>query len=200
MTWPNLLHQCILCLCRRYGFPNQAAIDAGETGTKCRGEEHDVTLVWSVTSGKRMIMSNGRQLLVDTSKTTVIEHSWTDIRGNNIRLKAHSTAPMSSASESRQYDLFINGKSYFTLPRSYEIGLKGPTDDRIPGVITDKDYSSQMQSPHSPERERRLAPHTREEVGFMSYNWATYLFSCIIYLLIFTMLMLTNYLLIFQTS
>lgn len=120
----------------RYGFPNQEAINAGQSGTKCRGEEHDVTLIWSVTSGKRMIMSNGKQIYVGTNKTNVFEHRWMDLRGNEIRLLAHATSPMSAASNSRQYDLLVNGKSFFVLPKAYEIGLQGPSDSRIPGIIS----------------------------------------------------------------
>ena len=40
---------------RRFGFSNKEALDSGETGTACRGEEHDVTLIWSVASGKRIV-------------------------------------------------------------------------------------------------------------------------------------------------
>ena len=127
---------------RRYGFPNQEAVNAGESGTRCRGEEHDVTLTWSVTSGKRMIMSNGKQIYVGVNKTNVFQHQWTDSRGNEIRLVAHATPPLSSSSNSRQYDLFVNGKSFFLLPKAYEIGLRGPSDSRIPGVITKPSASS----------------------------------------------------------
>lgn len=93
-------------------------------------------LIWSVTSGKRMIMSNGKQILVGSSKSNIFEHKWTDARGNEIKLVAHATSPMSTASISRQYDLFVNGKSFFTLPKPYEIGLRGLSDTRIPGLIT----------------------------------------------------------------
>lgn len=81
-----------------------------------------------------MIMSNGKQIYVGMNKTSVFEHRWTDSRGNDIRMVSHATAPLSSTSKSRQYDLFVNGKSFFELPKAYEIGLRGPSDSRIPGV------------------------------------------------------------------
>lgn len=37
----------------RFGFPNQDALSNGKTGIDCRGEEHEVSVVWSVTSGKK---------------------------------------------------------------------------------------------------------------------------------------------------
>jgi hypothetical protein len=122
---PKIVHiRDSLCFCnaniynyRQYGFPNQEAISKGQSGSDCQGEEHDVSLVWSVSSGKRMIMSNGKQLYVGVNKaTSVFEHQWIDARGTTIKLTAHTAPPMSNASSSRQYDLIINGKSFFDLP------------------------------------------------------------------------------------
>lgn len=124
----------------RFGFPNQEALDSGKSGIDCRGEEHDVTLVWSITSGKRMIMSNGYQIHVSLTKSRIFEHSWFDKNGTSLRLVVHSTQPTSNVSGVRQYDLFINGKSIFLLPKVYEIGLKGSAQDRrTPGVLSDED-------------------------------------------------------------
>lgn len=132
----------------RYGFPNQESIDAGKSGTECRGEEHDVTFVWSISSGKRMIMSNGKQLFIGINKSNIFEHHWIDSRGNAIHLIAHATQPVSSSLGTRQYELLVNGKSFFNLPKSYEIGLKGPSDSRVPGVISSVGrQSAAMQAP-----------------------------------------------------
>jgi len=38
----------------RFGFPNVQALNAGETGPTCRGEEHEVVIYWSITSGKKV--------------------------------------------------------------------------------------------------------------------------------------------------
>ena len=125
---------------RRYGFPNQEALNAGKAGTDCRGEEHDVTFVWSITSGKRMLMSNGQHLHVSTNKSKSFEYTWHDKNGNHLKVVAHSTQPLSNVGTVRQYDLFINGRSFFTLPKVYEVGLKTTnTENRVPGVITSSD-------------------------------------------------------------
>jgi hypothetical protein len=124
----------------RYGFPNQEALNAGKAGTDCRGEEHDVTFVWSITSGKRMLMSNGQHLHVSTNKSKSFEYSWYDKNGNHLKVVTHSVQPLSNVGTVRQYDLFINGRSFFTLPKVYEVGLKTTnTEDRVPGVITSSD-------------------------------------------------------------
>ena len=83
------------CKHRRFGFSNKEALDSGETGTTCRGEEHDVTLTWSVTSGKRLMLSNGKELHYSTNRSGAFECSWT-MRGNRvIKVIAHTTPTMS---------------------------------------------------------------------------------------------------------
>ena len=38
----------------RFGYPNVEAIEDGKCGVEARGEEHEVSLVWSLTSGKKV--------------------------------------------------------------------------------------------------------------------------------------------------
>mmetsp|Transcript_12259 Transcript_12259/g.14259 ORF Transcript_12259/g.14259 Transcript_12259/m.14259 type:complete len:396 (-) Transcript_12259:371-1558(-) len=151
----------------RYGFPNPDALSSGASGTDCRGEEHDVTLVWSVTSGKRMIMSNGKQLYVGIHKSSIFEHTWTDLRGNFIRMVAHATQSSTAGGHgTRQYDLFINGISFFTLPKVYEVGLKGTKDTRIPGVVVDSAANSAPSrhlSEYSPSGKHLVVPKSEME-------------------------------------
>jgi hypothetical protein len=155
----------------RFGFPNQAAVDAGQAGIDCRGEEHDVTLVWSITSGKRMLMSNGQQIYVGINKGKIFEHSWSNKNGNNMRVIAHSTQPLSNTQGSRQYDLFVDGKSFFVLPKVYEVGLKGSSSDvRIPGIISSMERGRlEQQAParrvaaYSESGRNIVAPHSAEQ-------------------------------------
>lgn len=120
----------------RFGYPNKEALDAGKQGTDCRGEEHDVTLIWSVSSGKRMLMSNGRQIVMEIHRGKMFEHTWVNERGSTLKILAHSSEPISHHMGTRQYDLWIDGVSYFTLPKLYEVGLRGSmVDNRIPGQM-----------------------------------------------------------------
>eukprot|EP00567_Pseudictyota_dubia_P009033 CAMPEP_0197460968 /NCGR_PEP_ID=MMETSP1175-20131217/55285_1 /TAXON_ID=1003142 /ORGANISM="Triceratium dubium, Strain CCMP147" /LENGTH=293 /DNA_ID=CAMNT_0042996149 /DNA_START=337 /DNA_END=1215 /DNA_ORIENTATION=+ len=121
----------------RFGLSNRDALEAGETGTACRGEEHDVTIVWSVTSGKRLILADGQEVHYSTNRGGVLEYSWT-MRGNHVlKVVAHAAPAMSATPGFRQYDLFIDGQSFFNMPKVYELGLKGPIPShaRTPGVV-----------------------------------------------------------------
>lgn len=127
----------------RFGFPNQEALTAGKSGSDCRGEEHDVTLTWSVASGKRIIMANSRQIYCNTVKSSVFEYSWVTEKNHNIRLCVYSTAP---GNGERQYELSVDGISFYKMPKIFEVGLKGTLDDRVPGVITNIDRSKLLEN------------------------------------------------------
>ena len=117
------------CSSRRFGFANPEALVAGETGTACRGEEHDVTLVWSVTSGKRLILADGQEVHYSNSRSPIFDFSWT-MRGNHVlKIVAHASPPMSPTPGWRQYDFFVDGQSFFIFPKVYRLGL-APNDPR----------------------------------------------------------------------
>jgi hypothetical protein len=120
---------------RRFGFPNQEALQQGLTGTDCRGEEHEVVIVWSVTSGKRQVMMDGKEVHYSTNRTGILDHTWST-RGNHVmKVLCHAAPPMSANPNFRQYDLFIDGQTFFTMPKVYELGLRGviPAHERVPG-------------------------------------------------------------------
>lgn len=118
----------------RFGFPNKEALEAGETGTGCRGTEHDVTVIWSVTSGKKVIIADSHHIHMSMDRSSVFDHSF-NLRGNHVaRVCIHANPPTTSGT--RQYELYIDGRSFFTLPKVFELGVTGSSDKRIPGVIT----------------------------------------------------------------
>eukprot|EP00538_Stauroneis_constricta_P006226 CAMPEP_0119545546 /NCGR_PEP_ID=MMETSP1352-20130426/261_1 /TAXON_ID=265584 /ORGANISM="Stauroneis constricta, Strain CCMP1120" /LENGTH=756 /DNA_ID=CAMNT_0007590101 /DNA_START=67 /DNA_END=2337 /DNA_ORIENTATION=- len=113
----------------RFGFANTEAIANGQTGTACRGEEHDVTIVWSLTSGKRLVLADGREIHYSTSRNNIFEFSWT-MRGNHVmKIIAHASPPMSATPVFRQYDFSIDGQSFFSFPKVFRLGL-APNDPR----------------------------------------------------------------------
>lgn len=117
----------------RFGFSNKDALEAGETGTACRGEEHDVTIVWSITSGKRLILADGQEVHYSVNRTGVLDHSWT-MRGNHVlKVVAHAAPQMSATPAFRQYDLFVDGQSFFNMPKVYVLGIVGPSG-HLPSV------------------------------------------------------------------
>ena len=114
---------------RRFGFANLESMEAGQTGTDCRGEEHDVTIVWSITSGKRVVLADGKEVHFSHSRNNVFDFSWT-MRGNHVlKVVAHAQPPMSAAPGFRQYDFFVDGQSFFTFPKVFRLGL-APNDPR----------------------------------------------------------------------
>eukprot|EP00429_Kryptoperidinium_foliaceum_P028964 CAMPEP_0176140826 /NCGR_PEP_ID=MMETSP0120_2-20121206/71598_1 /TAXON_ID=160619 /ORGANISM="Kryptoperidinium foliaceum, Strain CCMP 1326" /LENGTH=108 /DNA_ID=CAMNT_0017476929 /DNA_START=122 /DNA_END=444 /DNA_ORIENTATION=- len=79
----------------RFGFPNKAALDAGKTGPECRGEEHDVTVVWSITSGKRQIMMDTREIHYSSSRAGILDFSWTTKGNHVVKVVCHAAPPLS---------------------------------------------------------------------------------------------------------
>eukprot|EP00543_Licmophora_paradoxa_P001265 CAMPEP_0202451964 /NCGR_PEP_ID=MMETSP1360-20130828/10258_1 /ASSEMBLY_ACC=CAM_ASM_000848 /TAXON_ID=515479 /ORGANISM="Licmophora paradoxa, Strain CCMP2313" /LENGTH=731 /DNA_ID=CAMNT_0049070647 /DNA_START=23 /DNA_END=2218 /DNA_ORIENTATION=+ len=107
----------------RFGFANPQALAAGATGTACRGEEHDITLVWSITSGKRLVLADGQEVHCSSNRGSVFDFSWT-MRGNHVlKIMAHSSPPLSATPGFRQYDFYIDGQSFFTFPKVFRLGL-----------------------------------------------------------------------------
>jgi hypothetical protein len=108
---------------RRFGFANPEAIAAGETGTACRGEEHDVTLVWSLTSGKRLVLADGQEVHYSCSRGNLFDYSWT-MRGNHVlKIVAHAAPPLNPTPGFRQYDFSVDGQSFFSFPKLFRLGL-----------------------------------------------------------------------------
>jgi hypothetical protein len=145
---------------RRFGFPNREALAEGRSGMDCRGEEHDVVIIWSVTSGKRQVLMDGKEIHYSATRTGVIDHSWSSKGNHVIKVVAHAAPPLSASPGFRQYDLFIDGQSFFNMPKVYELGVRG-SSDRMPGR---KDYA---EYDHSPSRSMAASgipvPRTHEE-------------------------------------
>mmetsp|Transcript_27483 Transcript_27483/g.66742 ORF Transcript_27483/g.66742 Transcript_27483/m.66742 type:complete len:519 (+) Transcript_27483:190-1746(+) len=112
----------------RFGFPNPSALEQGATGTECRGEEHDIVVVWSITSGKRQISMDTKEIHFSNNRAGILDHTWTT-RGNHvIKVVCHASPPMSSTPGFKQYDLLVDGQSFFTMPKVYELGLKSSSN------------------------------------------------------------------------
>uniref|UniRef100_A0A7S4S3Q9 Uncharacterized protein n=1 Tax=Ditylum brightwellii TaxID=49249 RepID=A0A7S4S3Q9_9STRA len=121
----------------RFGFTNPDAIVKGQTGANCRGEEHEVTLTWSISSGKKQILLNNQEMHSSSNKTNFVNTSWNKkMRGIDRRFKliAFSQQPPQQQQQrhqfggervknQRQFDLFIDGQSFFDLTKIYDLGM-----------------------------------------------------------------------------
>lgn len=118
----------------RFGFSSAEALAEGATGTACRGEEHEVTLTWSLTSGKRIVMADGIEVHFSKGPRaeTKFETSWTMNGQHTIKLVAHAAPPLRAVPGFRQFDLQLDGLSYFDMPKIYELGIK--TNQMVPAM------------------------------------------------------------------
>jgi hypothetical protein len=68
---------------------------------------------------------DGQEVHYSSSRSGTIDFSWT-MKGNHIlKLVAHSTPPLNASPNFRPYDFFVDGQSFFRLPKVFELGVKG---------------------------------------------------------------------------
>lgn len=108
----------------RFGFTNREALNSGLTGTDCRGEEHDITLIWSLTSGKRFVVVDSQEVHYSNVKSNIFDFSWTLPANHVFKIVAHASSPLTGRGNSfRQYNFFVNGLSFFNMPEACRLGL-----------------------------------------------------------------------------
>ena len=130
-------------ICWKFGFSNRNAVQNGLSGADCRGEEHEVVFVWSLTSGKKFVLVDGHE--VHWSKQSPIsekfdgtwECSWQSQMGganrelkvvshfHSPRLERKSTNKNSRVADSsfRKFDLLVDGVSFSDMCQMFELGL-----------------------------------------------------------------------------
>jgi hypothetical protein len=115
----------------KFGYTNLGALDAGKRGAECRGSEHEVIITWSLSSGKQAVAYDEHEVFftVCDSTRTKFSHSWRDENGHTFFIIAHA-ATLSLRTDTflipnpdwRQYDLFIDGVSFFHMPLLCDVG------------------------------------------------------------------------------
>lgn len=86
-----------------------------------------------------------------------------------LKVVAHATAPMSVDPGFRQYDFFVDGRSFFTFPKVYRLGLTGgrtlsPNADG--GVVTNGRMAESSERRSRGDIAAIEAPHNPDEVSF----------------------------------
>eukprot|EP00540_Astrosyne_radiata_P000753 CAMPEP_0116861036 /NCGR_PEP_ID=MMETSP0418-20121206/22792_1 /TAXON_ID=1158023 /ORGANISM="Astrosyne radiata, Strain 13vi08-1A" /LENGTH=534 /DNA_ID=CAMNT_0004495599 /DNA_START=14 /DNA_END=1618 /DNA_ORIENTATION=+ len=109
----------------RFGFSNAQAIAEGVTGQGARGEEHQIDLIWSLTSGKRQVLADGDEVHFSQGRRseTKFEATWTMNGGHVMKLVAHAVPAVFGDKNFRQFDLLLDGMSFFDMPRIFELGV-----------------------------------------------------------------------------
>jgi hypothetical protein len=113
-------------VCWHFGFADAQAIQNGRSGTDCRGAEHQIVMVWSLTSGKQLVLVDGHE--VHWSKSSRMfdkfECEWTMAStGSKAKVMAHASTPLVKKEGFRQFDLLIDGVSFWDMPKMYELGI-----------------------------------------------------------------------------
>ena len=109
----------------QFGFSSAYAIASGLAGVDCRGEEHEIVLVWSHITGKRQLFMNSREVHASRAArgNTKFEYSWTITGGHIMKIIANGTPSMGEQSTcQRQFDLHLDGMSFFEFSKIYELG------------------------------------------------------------------------------
>ncbi|KAL7490977.1 hypothetical protein ACHAWT_001227 [Skeletonema menzelii] len=135
----------------RFGFANPQALASGLAGVDCRGQEHDLSITWSITGGKRMISIDGREIQYTAGKRAnsarradVLEAAWR-MADHIFDLKCYAYVPKAGSPEKRnpkwkQYNLTIDGRSFFELPEIFDLGLRGFGTGGLPPTISSSDW------------------------------------------------------------
>lgn len=110
----------------RLGFSNAEAIQKGCVGSDCRGSEHEIILIWSLTSGKRLVVMDGKEVHFSMGKPTSgkFQTSWT-MKGNHVlKIVAYAAPPIKNRPGFKQYELSLDGMCFSDMPKIYELGIK----------------------------------------------------------------------------
>lgn len=137
-----------------FGIANPLKVRQGCVGVACRGEEHSVEFVWSLTSGKRVVIWDNENIIyMDKHKCGIcvdskFEYSFDCYFQQHRRerafckLVAHPFTPSGIDGitlAGRRFDLFINGQSFFDFLKLYELGM---IPDQEPSRLLESPYYS----------------------------------------------------------
>ncbi|CAJ1932358.1 unnamed protein product [Cylindrotheca closterium] len=118
----------------RFGFAN---LQAGKTGKDCRGAEHEVVFVWSLNSGKQLILADGHEVhWAKIGRKEKLEVDWNMSNGNHkLKVVAEPSVKSRKSTDSRQFDLLIDGISFSDLPSIYQLGTDAAGSSRTSTAV-----------------------------------------------------------------
>ena len=108
----------------RFGYVDQEAVASGQHGIYCRGREHEVVLVWSILSKKRLVMIDEREIHFSQGDSIngKITISWKTRHGESMAIIAHAAEPLKAKPGWKQFDFKIDGKSFSSFTPIYQLG------------------------------------------------------------------------------
>ena len=145
-------------------------------------------VIWSISSGKQAIAFDGREVFFDIGEAsqTKLTHTWKDEKGHIIQVVIHA-APMSTKlnpdPDWKQYDLLIDGVSFFIMPKIYEIGVfpkedvssgtrfyQPPLNCAQPPTVESTQQAQLQPSPAQVPMEVDEAPEEEEVLDLLSFD------------------------------
>lgn len=145
--------------------------------------------MWSLTSGKRLVLADGQEVHYSNSRNNIFDFSWT-MKGNHVlKVVAHASPPLSPTPGFRQYDFFVNGQSFFLFPKVFRLGLSAndPRGAASPSNPARMAESSRRGVPAASGGPRRLAsgdiatleaPGNQDEVRRLELMFELVIISC----------------------
>ena len=73
---------------------------------------------------------DGREIHFSSSRAGTLDFSWTTKGNHVVKVICYAAAPLSATPGFRQYDLLIDGQSFFTMPKLFQIGINDPNAGR----------------------------------------------------------------------
>lgn len=165
-------------------------------GVECRGREHEIILVWSLLTGKAHLYVDSKEIyrhaaldswIFDAFSATF--HKGFDLPNpkhngkHRINIRCYARTPIGAKNMSvddkggvfRQYELTVDGLSYFSMPAVYELGTQRmwkkisrwqigdnsgpsgtPTGQRNDHFLLENDSEKKAMSPRSESEEQRM--------------------------------------------
>eukprot|EP00531_Pseudo-nitzschia_arenysensis_P015977 CAMPEP_0116145462 /NCGR_PEP_ID=MMETSP0329-20121206/16606_1 /TAXON_ID=697910 /ORGANISM="Pseudo-nitzschia arenysensis, Strain B593" /LENGTH=361 /DNA_ID=CAMNT_0003641069 /DNA_START=229 /DNA_END=1314 /DNA_ORIENTATION=+ len=155
----------------KFGIGNPSAIASGQQGANCRGSEHEIIFIWSLNSGKRQILCDGK----DVHYSETGQNGWTAdqvfqhhfqfrVAGLSGPLRAHLiTQPANrDVPHIKPFDLRLNGVSYFSMPQIFQLGTPQMVVRPVKGkgkMPSSRGYSSRN------EDDSHLSPQERQQIA-----------------------------------
>jgi len=129
----------------KFGFADRDALSLGDKSSiDCRGQEHEIVFVWSLTSGKQLLLADGHEVHWGKTRSfEKFEKTWKmdgtaggggGGGGHEIKVVAHASSPLlfdnnstnatssSSSKQFKQYDLIVDGISFSDMPQICDLG------------------------------------------------------------------------------
>jgi len=124
----------------QFGFSSAEAIASGQSEVNCRGEEHEVVLVWSHISGKRELYMDGRMIHMSKGPRGNTKFQFTWGIGPHV-LKIVAYFKDQAKNFERQFDLFLDGITFFRFFKIYQLGRSNSVGGSSSLRAPSKEYS-----------------------------------------------------------